>query len=400
VRAYANKPDSSPRSTSTRPVPVAGSARLARDTRSALLLRLAIGNRPPQRLLQTKLSVGTPGDEYEREAESVADQVMRMPDPEQGDGAGSPLVDESVSRASVQRLSADRDPSLEDAVVVEGGEAGEAPQEEVQTLRPPGQTSGREPVSAAALESAQGGAPIDRGARDYMEPRFGADFSGVQVHADARAAELSRSLSARAFAYGQHIYFNAGEYRPDTPEGKRVLAHELTHVVQQRGGGPRPAAIQRMSARGTAIRHNVAPWGSGPTGTDYEVTTDAGSVLTGWGAYSPWQYRLSYWCHGHTLGTFYDHGYSVYSGTPMRTVIRDEWDSVPPDQTREGDIAVWTAGFDHSARFTQPVVENGLLQPSRSILSTKNGQAAVANRTLDQIMAVYGVAGVAVFRHK
>jgi hypothetical protein len=243
--------------------------------------------------------------------------------------------------------------------------------------------------------------PVEGGVRSFMEPRFGADFSGVRVHADSRAAELSRSVSARAFTYGRHIYFDEGEYRPETQEGRRVLAHELTHVIQQGAGEQHTPAVQRMSARGEAARHNVTPWPpGGPIGSDYKVTTDAGSVTVGWGAYSPVQYHLSYWCHGHTLGTFDDYGYSLYSGTPIKTAIQDEWTGVPADQTVPGDIAVWTADWGHSARFTSPVVTNGLLDPALSMLSTKNGPTPLATRSLNQIMARYGTAGVAVFRHK
>ncbi|HYP39377.1 MAG TPA: hypothetical protein VEX13_03375, partial [Chloroflexia bacterium] len=95
-----------------------------------------------------------------------------------------------------------------------------------------------------------------------------------------------------------------------------------------------------------------------------------------------------------------NHDYSVYSGNPMRTVIQDEWNSVPANQTRAGDIAVWTGGFDHSAKFTNPVVENGQLIPDRSQLSTKNGQNALTTMTLTQIAGIYGANGIGVFRHR
>jgi hypothetical protein len=272
----------------------------------------------------------------------------------------------------------------------------------VQTLRPAGLPSGWQTLSAGLLDGS-GGAPVEPTVRGFMEPRFGADFSGVQVHADSRAAELSRSISARAFTHGRHIYFGDGEYRPDTQEGKRVLAHELTHVIQQGAGGSPTPAVQRMGARGVQLRANVTPWPpGGPIGSDYQVTTDAGSVVPAWGAYSPVQYHLSYWCHGHTLGTFYDHGYSVYSRAPFRTVIADEWVSVPPAETRAGDIVVWTALYDHSARIVEPVIENGALRPDTTMVSTKNGQAPARTMTLQAVMDMpaYGSIGVAVFRHR
>lgn len=364
--------------------------------------------------IQPKLAVNTPGDIYEEEADRIAEQVMRMSEPKvQSQQSGvSVLISQSYSGENIQRLAANRNPSLEDSVEIEGEES-EAGQ--VQTLRPPSQESGREAISKGLLNSSQGGVPLGSNVRQFMEPRFGADFSSVQVHADSRAAALSQSISARAFTYGRHIYFNEDEYQPETQEGKRVLAHELTHVIQQGGnqtrlpiqqvmfenrGANAPATIQRLSKLGKELRHNVAPWGSGPTGSDYEVSTDTGSTLSGWRAYPVWKDEVRYWCHGHSLGTFDKYGYSVYSGPPMQTVVKDEWTNIAPDKTQAGDIAVWTAGFDHSAKFTKPVIEKGQLMPDKSELSTKNGQDPLAMKTLTNIAGTYGPAGIGVFRHK
>jgi DNA/RNA endonuclease G (NUC1) len=77
------------------------------------------------------------------------------------------------------------------------------------------------------------GQPLDAGTRAYFEPRFGHDFSKVRVHTDARAAESARAVNALAYTVGQNISFGAGQYAPDTTLGRRLLAHELTHVYQQ-----------------------------------------------------------------------------------------------------------------------------------------------------------------------
>lgn len=393
-----------------------------REANSVLHLQRTIGNQAVQRLIranpsaaaiQTKLTVNKPGDEYEQEAERVADQVMRMVEP-----AGSPAPDgvSSVQQIAggglVQRLSAEISPSLADVTVV--GE--DAEQGAVQTLRSPAHQSGTEVVSKQVLNSAEGGLPLDSNVRRFMETRFGRDFSRVQVHTDDRAAALSDSLQARAFTYGPHIYFGAREYRPETEAGMHVLAHELTHVVQQgasdsRGHMPIPLAtsqsagsptkVQRLKAHGKLLAQNVAPWGAGgPTGRNYEASTDSGTTVTGWEAYSPWQIPLQYWCHGHSTNSYADFGYSVYSGPDFANVIKDEWTNIAPDQTKAGDIAVWTSGFDHSARFTQPVVEKGHLSPDASMLSTKNGQRPVATMSLTAIIGVYGSSGIAVYRRK
>jgi len=82
-----------------------------------------------------------------------------------------------------------------------------------------------------------GGQGLDHGVRRQMESSFGADFSGVRVHTDARADGLNRTLSARAFTTGRDVFFRQGEYNPGSSAGRELLAHELTHVVQQNGDG-------------------------------------------------------------------------------------------------------------------------------------------------------------------
>lgn len=77
------------------------------------------------------------------------------------------------------------------------------------------------------------GQALDSETRSFMEPRFGHDFSGVRVHTDERAAESARAVNALAYTAGQDVVFDEGQYKPDTIEGRQLLAHELTHVVQQ-----------------------------------------------------------------------------------------------------------------------------------------------------------------------
>jgi hypothetical protein len=81
------------------------------------------------------------------------------------------------------------------------------------------------------------GNPLPDVVRRELEPKFGADFSHVRIHTDSQAGQLNREVQARAFTHGAHIHFGAGEYNPGTSAGKGLLAHELTHVVQQTGAG-------------------------------------------------------------------------------------------------------------------------------------------------------------------
>src|SRR5215213_1966192 len=83
------------------------------------------------------------------------------------------------------------------------------------------------------------GQPLDANTRAFMEPRFGHDFGRIQVHADSQAAESARAVNALAYTVGQDVVFGAGQYAPGTTEGRRLLAHELAHAMQQR---PSPAA--------------------------------------------------------------------------------------------------------------------------------------------------------------
>jgi hypothetical protein len=95
---------------------------------------------------------------------------------------------------------------------------------------------GNESVAAGVAEVlAATGRPLDQPTRGLMETRFGHDFSRVRVHTDARASESARGIDAVAYTVGHNIAFGAGAYRPGTPDGQRLLAHELAHVVQQRG---------------------------------------------------------------------------------------------------------------------------------------------------------------------
>ncbi|HSN05088.1 MAG TPA: DUF4157 domain-containing protein [Nitrospira sp.] len=98
------------------------------------------------------------------------------------------------------------------------------------------------------LQGLGSGQPLDAATRAFFEPRFGRDFGAVRVHTDAQASEAARSVSARAFTVGRQLVFGKGEYSPASTEGKRLLAHELTHTAQQ-GATATRASLQRQAAR-------------------------------------------------------------------------------------------------------------------------------------------------------
>jgi len=134
-------------------------------------------------------------------------------------------------------------------------ESGAQPQdqqtEEAETAMAKAVPGGSPPatVSLPALPARGGGTRLPAEARTFMEPRFGFRFDAVRVHADAEADALNRALSAEAFTLGTHLYFRAGRFNPSTEGGRRLLAHELAHVVQQsegRVGG----TVQRFTLNG------------------------------------------------------------------------------------------------------------------------------------------------------
>jgi outer membrane protein OmpA-like peptidoglycan-associated protein len=167
-------------------------------------------------IIQPKLTISQTDDPYEREADLVADQVMRMPGP-QSTGDGLSITPFTARRA--QRKCAGCEDEEEEAKLQRkesgGAEApATAPPVVHQTLSSPGQ-------------------PLDAVTRAYFEPRFGHDFSGVRIHTGGDAVSAAHAVRARAFTLGERIAFAPGQYAPRLEAGKRLLAHELTHVVQQ-----------------------------------------------------------------------------------------------------------------------------------------------------------------------
>jgi hypothetical protein len=166
---------------------------------------------------QPTLQVSAPDDAYEREADRVAAQVMSMP-----------AAPRQPLRLSPVGISAQR-------------KCAECEEEERTVQRKA--TCSALPSQVPADPVPGMGTPLPPSLRGFFEPRFGRDLSDVRIHTGGEAAAVASSLRARAFTYGRDIVFGSGEYAPDTLEGQRVLAHELTHVAQQARG---PAKIQRL----------------------------------------------------------------------------------------------------------------------------------------------------------
>ncbi|MFB2877370.1 DUF4157 domain-containing protein [Floridanema aerugineum] len=188
--------------------------------------------------IQTKLTVGKPGDKYEHEADSMAAKVMAMSDSaiqRQTDSQTDELKEEnqpSLLSNSISRL-----------VQRQTGEDSEELQMKLGLQRSPNSTT----QSSASIEnhlanSKGGGSPLPDEVRSFMEPRFGADFSSVRVHTDSTAVQMNKDLGAQAFAHGSDIYFGAGK----SPGKNELTAHELTHTIQQTGGLRLNKQVQRQ----------------------------------------------------------------------------------------------------------------------------------------------------------
>ncbi len=173
--------------------------------------------------VQPKLTIGPAGDVHEQEADRVAAAVMRMPGP-QASG--------SVSRGTpgLQRCSC-------------GGACEECKGTSVQRVSTasPGSTGVPAPPAVHEVLSSPGQS-LDTGTRSFMEQRFGHDFGHVRVHTGTQAADSARDVNALAYTVGSDVVFAAGQYAPQTEHGKQLIAHELTHVVQQ---GRQRSTLQR-----------------------------------------------------------------------------------------------------------------------------------------------------------
>ncbi|MBD2248036.1 DUF4157 domain-containing protein [Nostoc sp. FACHB-888] len=177
--------------------------------------------------LQTRLTVNQPGDVYEQEADRVAGQVMqRMSQPGTRQSIQREALPEEEDQLQMKSLADSITP-----VVQRKGGGGIAATSELET----------------SIQQARGGGqPLSNDIRQPMEQAFGTDFSSVKIHTDSRSDQLNQSVQARAFTTGQDIFFRQGEYSPGSHGGKELLAHELTHVVQQNGGAVQTKADQAI----------------------------------------------------------------------------------------------------------------------------------------------------------
>ena len=257
-----------------RPCSAAPKSSRGESNQPLLDLQGMIGNQGVRRLIQAKLQINEPGDAFEQEADRVADAIVQMPEarvarpaPATSTGGHFQIQRMCSACAGVAHSSAEEEHIGGHAKAVAGGSCESAPSGgEREEERPEEDGQGKMPVMTKSVSADRpstgnhqrvdsairqsGGTPLPSEVRGFMESRFGADFSQVRLHTDSIASEAARELRAEAFASGKDVYFQAGRYEPETLPGRRLLAHELTHVIQQSGGlqGPRPIGVHAQDA--------------------------------------------------------------------------------------------------------------------------------------------------------
>lgn len=230
--------------------------------------------------VQTKLTVGQPNDQFEKEADSVADKVVqRMAEPDSiqtkpiiDAGAITPFVqtkcEACANEEKLQKKEEEKEKITTPDLMTKSA-MGETPPppppvdddekttnkrvqrkcadcEKEEKLQKKGDTSSVSPALEQKITSSKGGgSPLPEGVRTNMESSMGADFSNVRVHTNSNAVGMSSQLGAQAFTHGNDIFFNSGKYNPNNQTGQHLLAHELTHTVQQ-GNSKTPGIHARL----------------------------------------------------------------------------------------------------------------------------------------------------------
>ncbi|WP_435261410.1 eCIS core domain-containing protein [Tenacibaculum sp. nBUS_03] len=196
--------------------------------------------------IQTKLKMGSSGDRYEIEADKMADKVVnnknerdslkrkKIDDHIQKKSLASEVTPLIQKRESVEKEIVQQKSTKDDELTVQKQE--EEGIQEKEELYFESKSIGKTETSfESKLRKGRGGQKMDNQTQQEMELGFGADFNQVRIYNDVEAFQMSKEIGAQAFTHGNDIYFNQGKYNPNSREGKHLLAHELTHTIQQKG---------------------------------------------------------------------------------------------------------------------------------------------------------------------
>ncbi len=176
-------------------------------------------------IIQPKLTIGQPNDRFEQEADAVADEVMKMP------SSQIEPIQRKCDHCEEEELQMKALTPIMSPIL-------QKQEEEEEVLQMKGKSHETTPINnlESSLQQSKGsGQSLDISTQSFMSRSIGADFSNIKIHTDGRAIQMNQHLNARAFANGNDIYFNQGQYSPHSSKGKHLLAHELTHTIQQKG---------------------------------------------------------------------------------------------------------------------------------------------------------------------
>lgn len=210
--------------------------------------------------IQPKLKVNTPGDIYEQEADRVSKQIMAMPGAEHP----KPIQCQSQNEDEIiqDSLLSSITPMVQRQETQGEGEKEGMEDDEIVTVQPKllqwVTRNGRE-LESRLNNNSGSGSPMAADMRAFFEPRLQSEFSKVRVHTDSEAVRMNHELGARAFTHGRDIYFGSGQYVPNSVEGKKLFAHELTHEVQQRGVQSSPVNSINKSVKSNFVQRQVVP---------------------------------------------------------------------------------------------------------------------------------------------
>ncbi|WP_425636490.1 eCIS core domain-containing protein [Algoriphagus yeomjeoni] len=240
---------------------------------------MPLSNGEGRHTIQPSLKIGRPGDKYEQEAESVANHVVMAPSNAAPALAMSPSP---TSEAAFQMKAEEEEETLQMMPYTESSSIlqlssmeeeedtvqlcpdfsktiqRQNEEEESIQLSPDGTPTVSPKVSSQITQSKGSGQALPAPVQAEMGSKIGADFSGVSIHTDSQAVGMSNALGAQAFTHGNDVYFNEGKYQPESSEGKHLLAHELTHTVQQGAAPIQRMPIQQISSTEPQVQR--LPW--------------------------------------------------------------------------------------------------------------------------------------------
>ncbi|MCG9972580.1 DUF4157 domain-containing protein [Christiangramia crocea] len=232
--------------------------------------------------IQTKLNVNSPGDSFEKEADNMADKVIGP----ENNHANIQKMEAEEEEVQAKPLAGEITPLIQKQSMPEEEEepvqAKEEKEEEVQ-MKANGRPEMHHDLTQKLKDKKGSGGKMAPEVQAEFENAFGVDFSEVNIHTDSSAHQLNKDLNAKAFTHGKDIYFRQGNYQPDSKEGKHLLAHELTHTVQQGAVNATRSKQNRVgnkSIQRKEISYRNLKWtdfkASAPENTDYDAYTYSG----------------------------------------------------------------------------------------------------------------------------